>query len=222
MRRVILESPYSGDVPRNEAYGRAAMADCLARGEAPFPSHLLYTQPGVLDDKDAAQRALGTTAGRAWYTAADYVVVYTDWGISPGMEEGIAFAKSVGLEVFHRQQLVFLWKDERRPRRDQSALPGSTPTRPFCPACRIVHIGLTCEQAAQLLTAWDPDITDASRRAEEQASGAASVARQLLMAGEISPNDERRRQAELSGTAPGILGPHVRKLRRALSSLLHR
>ena len=42
MRRVIVESPYAGDVERNIAYVRAAMRDCLMRGEAPLASHLLY------------------------------------------------------------------------------------------------------------------------------------------------------------------------------------
>lgn len=50
MRMVIVESPYAGDIERNVAYARACIADCLKRGEAPFASHLLYTQPGVLDD----------------------------------------------------------------------------------------------------------------------------------------------------------------------------
>ena len=46
MRFVIVESPYAGDVAANVEYARAAVADCLRRGEAPFASHLLYT----LDD----------------------------------------------------------------------------------------------------------------------------------------------------------------------------
>ena len=51
-RKVILESPYAGDVETNLRNARAAMRDCLLRGEAPYASHLLYTQPGVLDDGD--------------------------------------------------------------------------------------------------------------------------------------------------------------------------
>lgn len=64
--RVILESPYVGKTPAeragNIAYARAAMRDCLLRGESPFASHLLYTQPGVLDDDDAEERAIGITS----------------------------------------------------------------------------------------------------------------------------------------------------------------
>ena len=71
MRRVVIESPYAGDTARNEAYARACMADCLMRGEAPFASHLLYTQDGVLDDGDEAQRKLGMEAGFRWAKCAD-------------------------------------------------------------------------------------------------------------------------------------------------------
>lgn len=47
MRLVIIESPFAGDVVRNLRYLRACMRDCLRRGEAPYASHALYTQPGV-------------------------------------------------------------------------------------------------------------------------------------------------------------------------------
>lgn len=42
MRRVVIESPYAGDVERNVRYARASLSDCLRRGEAPLASHLLY------------------------------------------------------------------------------------------------------------------------------------------------------------------------------------
>ena len=64
LRRVILESPYAGDIERNVAYARAAMRDSLLRGEAPIASHLLYTQPGVLDDQ-VSRRAAPGDRGRA-------------------------------------------------------------------------------------------------------------------------------------------------------------
>lgn len=89
MRRVVLESPYAGNVLRNLRYARAAMADCLLRGEAPFASHLLYTQEGVLDDLDPEQRQMGIKAGLAWGFSADAVVVYEDLGISLGMGQAI-------------------------------------------------------------------------------------------------------------------------------------
>lgn len=84
-RLVVLESPFAGDVAGNLEYGRRALADSLARGEAPIASHLLYTQPGVLDDTDPDQRAQGIAAGLAWGAMASAAVFYVDRGMSPGM-----------------------------------------------------------------------------------------------------------------------------------------
>lgn len=89
MRRVILESPYAGDIGANLHYARACVKDSLLRGEAPLASHLVYTQPGILDDLDPHQRAHGINAGHAWMHLADAVVVYIDRGISEGMRAGI-------------------------------------------------------------------------------------------------------------------------------------
>jgi hypothetical protein len=102
MRLVVIESPFSGDTQRNLRYARAAMADCLSRGEAPLASHALYTQPGVLDDAVPEQRALGIAAGLAWAAWADATVVYTDLGMSDGMRLGVADAVGAGRAVEHR------------------------------------------------------------------------------------------------------------------------
>jgi len=87
VRTVIIESPLAGDVQRNERYARAALLDSLKRGEAPFASHLLYTQ--VLDDRNGFERGIGIEAGLAWGDKADATVVYEDLGISRGMQLGI-------------------------------------------------------------------------------------------------------------------------------------
>lgn len=99
---VILESPYAGDVERNVRYARACLRDCLLRGEAPYASHLLYTQPGVLDDSVLAERALGIEAGFAFRPAAAMTVVYTDLGISHGMRLGVDDAVRFGRLVEYR------------------------------------------------------------------------------------------------------------------------
>lgn len=103
MKRVILESPYAGDVDRNTRYARACMADCLARGESPFVSHALYTQPGVLDDTVPAERRLGIEAGFAWRSVADATVVYADLGITPGMAYGIEHAERCERDIEYRR-----------------------------------------------------------------------------------------------------------------------
>jgi hypothetical protein len=91
MIRVIIESPYAGDVERNVLYAKECMLDCLSRGEAPYASHLLFTQ--LLNDADSSERALGIEAGLVWGNAADKTVVYQDYGISEGMQFGIKRAE---------------------------------------------------------------------------------------------------------------------------------
>ena len=101
-RRVVIESPYAGDVERNLRYLRAAMRDCALRGESPYASHALLTQPGVLDDSDPDERELGIRLGFEWRAAADATVVYTDLGFSSGMNYGIAHAQEIGCPIEYR------------------------------------------------------------------------------------------------------------------------
>lgn len=103
MRRVIIESPYAGDIDRNIKYLRACLRDCILRGEAPFASHGLFTQPGVLRDEDPEERRLGIACGFAWRTAADATVVYTDLGTSNGMRLGITNAEVLKHPVEYRK-----------------------------------------------------------------------------------------------------------------------
>lgn len=103
MRRVILESPYAGDVAANVAYARACVRDSLSRNEAPLASHLLYTQEGILRDEDPTERWLGIDAGLAWGAVAEATVVYTNHGISDGMALGIAAAMHQGRPVEYRR-----------------------------------------------------------------------------------------------------------------------
>ena len=99
---VLIESPFSGDVDINVRYARACMRDSLMRGEYPFVMHLLYTQEGILDDEIPTERTLGIEAGLAWGKQASKTVVYTDLGITPGMEKGIRRAKEEGREIEYR------------------------------------------------------------------------------------------------------------------------
>lgn len=103
MRLVIIESPFAGNVKRNLAYVRACMRDCLLRGEAPFASHALYTQPGVLDDKIPDERKLGIRAGLEWGAMAETTVVYDNLGITSGMKAGITRAENLGRPIEHRR-----------------------------------------------------------------------------------------------------------------------
>ena len=100
--RVIIESPYAGDIKTNTRYLQAAMRDSVLRGESPYASHGLLTQEGVLDDNDPVERDIGIKAGQRWLVVADIVVVYTDLGISSGMAMGIEAANNIKKPVVLR------------------------------------------------------------------------------------------------------------------------
>lgn len=102
MRLVIIESPFAGDVERNTEYARECVRHSLSLGEAPIASHLLYTQPGILDDDIPSERQWGIDAGLAWREVAQASVVYSDLGISKGMQYGIDAAVSAGIPVEFR------------------------------------------------------------------------------------------------------------------------
>lgn len=102
MRRVVVESPYGGDVAGNVDYARRCIVDCLKRGESAIASHLLYTQPGILDDAVVVERQLGIAAGLAWHQVADAVVFYMDRGMSMGMQAAENHANFSGKIVERR------------------------------------------------------------------------------------------------------------------------
>lgn len=112
-RLVVIESPYApfdsfdaadydSQLALHLRYLRAAMHDCLMRGEAPYASHGLYTQKGVLDDTIPVEREQGIRAGFAWRRVAHATVVYADFGISEGMGYGIGDAVDRGVPVEYR------------------------------------------------------------------------------------------------------------------------
>lgn len=107
MKKTILESPFAGDteidIIRNQIYARYCMHDMIVNyNEAPYASHLLYTQPGVLDDNVPGERKLGMEAGFIWGECSEQVAVYIDRGISGGMMKGCKIHIENGIEVFMR------------------------------------------------------------------------------------------------------------------------
>lgn len=102
-RRAIVESPYAGDVERNVRYARRALADAIRQGYAPFASHLLYTQQGVLDDDLVAERELGIALGEAWRPVATITLFYVDLGWSSGMLRAKEHCESGGHDYRIRQ-----------------------------------------------------------------------------------------------------------------------
>ncbi|SRR5258706_8961505 len=107
MKLVIVESPFRGKTLEQEKenieYAQACARDCLMNhNEAPLLSHLLYTQEGILNDAIPEERQLGIDAGLAWGLKAEATIVYTDLGISSGMEHGIANAVKAGRPIIYR------------------------------------------------------------------------------------------------------------------------
>ena len=101
MKRVILESPFAGDVKANKAYARRAMKHSLSLGEAPLASHLLYTQ--MLDDNIPEERQQGIDAGLAWRQVAELAVFYVDRGMSTGMKYALEAHLASGVPVEFRR-----------------------------------------------------------------------------------------------------------------------
>ncbi len=98
---VFIESPYAGDIEKNSRYALEALLDSIVKGEAPFASHLLYTQ--VLDDTKYDQRLLGLKCASAFRAKCQLLAVYTDLGISPGMKLGMDHAQSLGIDIVFRR-----------------------------------------------------------------------------------------------------------------------
>jgi hypothetical protein len=110
MRFVVVESPFAAgsltlpdgtvvslERETNVAYACACLHDCLTRhGEAPYASHLLYTQPGVLDDDIPEERRLGIQAGLEVSRLARLRLFYVDRGFSGGMRWALKYARGIG------------------------------------------------------------------------------------------------------------------------------
>ena len=105
MRRVIIESPYRANTAAriftHTEFARWCMLDCIKRGEAPFASHLAYTN--LLDDQNPVERAQAIAMGLSWAEVADATIVYTDLGITEGMQQGIDAATAANRPIEYRQ-----------------------------------------------------------------------------------------------------------------------
>ena len=111
MKTVILESPYGNsdpiEVEKNLIYARLALEDCLMNfDEAPFASHLLYTQ--VLDDQNPRQRKMGIEAGLEWGLYAYAAVFYVDRGWSEGMRQAELRHRKDQTRIITRELPVYL------------------------------------------------------------------------------------------------------------------
>jgi hypothetical protein len=91
-------------------YLRACMRWCLLNGYAPFASHGLYTQPGVLRDEVPGERKMGIEAGFAVGKLLPFRFVFTDLGLSPGMR--LALDTPILSQTVREIRLGPNWEDE--------------------------------------------------------------------------------------------------------------
>ena len=107
MKLVYVESPFKGEnwelTARNVYYARLCVRDCLKRGEAPYASHLFFTQAGILNDAIQEERVLGIAAGQAMGDRFNLRAVYEDFGTSRGMEYGIRRAEMLKQPLEYRR-----------------------------------------------------------------------------------------------------------------------
>lgn len=114
MRFVIIESPFAGPLPAHvevhKKYLGRCLRDSLMRNEYPIASHGLF--PQFFDDANPDERDMCMRAGHAWYAlevpcddfgpTPVYCVVYADYGISPGMMQGIEAASQARCPIKFR------------------------------------------------------------------------------------------------------------------------
>lgn len=105
MKRVVLESPFAGDIERNIDYARKCVRHSLSLEEAPIASHLLYTQENILNDDIEEERMWGINAGLVWKDVADKQVFYIDYGYSKGMIYAKEYAVKHNIEIEERKIL---------------------------------------------------------------------------------------------------------------------
>jgi len=97
VKRVFICSPYAGAVEENVELARKLCRKAIEAGHAPFAPHLHY--PGIVDDSNADERAVGISCGLRFMAACDEVWAYIGQGRSAGMIQEIAHATNTGKPI---------------------------------------------------------------------------------------------------------------------------
>ncbi len=90
MRRVVLDTPYTGWSWHQLSYTHHCMTDCMRRREAPMIAHLLY--PPMFGPE-------GMEAGLSWESSAEAWVVYIDMGMTHNMKKSIERGYALGRPI---------------------------------------------------------------------------------------------------------------------------
>ena len=97
MKRIFVCSPYAGNVEANVKIAEDICKDMVRLGYAPFAPHLFYTR--FLDDGNITDRKLGIICGQTFMEICDEVCLYSQNGISDGMNSDLDYAKSLGKPI---------------------------------------------------------------------------------------------------------------------------
>lgn len=114
MLLALLVSPFRGkEHPCQERLHRAyldcAIRHAVIRGYTPIATHKLY--PDSLNDANDVERILGMQQRDVILSEVQCLLVYTDLGMSGGMEEDIQAAKKRGVDI---QYCSLLDKEDQR------------------------------------------------------------------------------------------------------------
>lgn len=102
MKKIVIESPYSGNRKINDLYLQNVIRHCLlVEGVAVYASHDAYTR--ALDDEIPEERRIGMEAGFEIGDLMDETWVFDDLGISGGMQTGIAKAMKSKRPVVYKK-----------------------------------------------------------------------------------------------------------------------
>jgi hypothetical protein len=108
---VMVESPYSGDIPRNIRYLQLCHIDAAKRNEIPYSSHSYMTQhplakdffvPDDNDKWDILTRDVAINQSQVIRWRCDMSVFYTDRGWSRGMIAARDYCQRHGLAYEER------------------------------------------------------------------------------------------------------------------------
>lgn len=105
MRKVVLDTPFTCEDRDTQIkyfeYLLACMFNSLDLGEAPINTAYLYGL--VLEPVDLKSRTVRLQATHRWISQASALVLYTDYGVSPGMALSMKYAAENGIPIEHRE-----------------------------------------------------------------------------------------------------------------------
>lgn len=100
LRRVLLETPYDGDLERNIAYCERAIRHSMSLNESPIS--LLWFLGRFPIHAGVEARSIAIRSLHAWIRICDCMVMYRDYGLSDSMNSGITQALRAKTAIEYR------------------------------------------------------------------------------------------------------------------------